>query len=789
VTGLTGDTGFTGVTGDTGFGETGYTGVTGLTGDTGCTGVTGDTGFTGVTGDTGFGETGYTGFTGLTGDTGVTGVTGDTGFGETGYTGFTGVTGDTGVTGVTGITGDTGFTGVTGDTGFGETGYTGLTGITGDTGVTGCTGITGVTGDTGFGETGYTGFTGLTGDTGFTGVTGDTGCGSTGPTGLTGDTGYGNTGPTGLTGDTGYGNTGPTGDTGYGNTGPTGLTGDGNTGPTGLTGDGNTGPTGPTGDGNTGPTGLTGDTGYGNTGPTGPMPTIQGSGTGRALLLDANGNIVYNSLLKIVDASDVILGGNLIPTADNTFILGATGARWKDLYVGPGTINIAGPTGFKGEATIGSDKDGIVYTESGFATPFLNLGPVINPVTTGAIGGWQVYSTGTTGPDGNINPTDIVAQINTPYGLTGTSLSLLYNNGYTGPTGITGITGITGTTGLTGFTGFTGFTGPQGPPGQGGGLVLYMNYNDSSLNIDTYKYYGLDTTLYTGVTGTTNSVTYNSIPNNYNGPVPNSVFPVATDPSNITFALNAGILTSKTIPAGIWDMNIWAAADKNSNADHLELYWKLYSQDPSDPYAPKFIAQGENTTVNSVSTINDLEETTVSGYVPLTTLPSLNTRLLLQINVLRVGSADTLFLGFEGVGTSAAPSHIHTTLFTSNKTFVLDHPVNPEKYLVHACLEGPEAGVYYRGKGTITNNEFTLINLPDYASDLASDFTIQITPIFNGTGPIMFNVSEVMNNKFQVYGPNGSFFWTVFGMRAGIEIEPYKTDVLVKGTGPYKWIG
>ena len=315
-----------------------------------------------------------------------------------------------------------------------------------------------------------------------------------------------------------------------------------------------------------------------------------------------------------------------------------------------------------------------------------------------------------------------------------------------------------------------------------------MNYNDISLNLNTYRYYGLDTSLFTGA-GTSNSVSY-AVPASYNGPVPDSVFVGATDPTNITFALNTGILTSKTVPAGIWDMNIWAAANTYSASNHLELYWKLYYQDPSAAYAPVFIAQSENITVYSAGTISDVEETTISGYVPSVTLPNLNTRLLLQINVLRVGNAATLYLGFEGVGTSAAPSHIHTTLYnTSNKTFVIDHPVNPDKYLVHACLEGPEAGVYYRGKGKIENNESTVINLPDYASALADDFTIQITPIFNGNGVLTYNVGEVINNQFQVYGQNGSFFWTVFGMRATIEVEPYKTDVHVQGSGPYKWLG
>jgi len=39
-----------------------------------------------------------------------------------------------------------------------------------------------------------------------------------------------------------------------------------------------------------------------------------------------------------------------------------------------------------------------------------------------------------------------------------------------------------------------------------------------------------------------------------------------------------------------------------------------------------------------------------------------------------------------------------------SKTFVREHPLNKDKYLVHACLEGPEAGVYYRGERLITHS-------------------------------------------------------------------------------------
>jgi len=67
---------------------------------------------------------------------------------------------------------------------------------------------------------------------------------------------------------------------------------------------------------------------------------------------------------------------------------------------------------------------------------------------------------------------------------------------------------------------------------------------------------------------------------------------------------------------------------------------------------------------------------------------------------------------------------------------------------VHACLEGPEAGVYYRGKGEIINNYSVEIELPDYVEKLATDFTINLTPIFNGDFNINLLTSKIENNKF-----------------------------------------
>ena len=133
---------------------------------------------------------------------------------------------------------------------------------------------------------------------------------------------------------------------------------------------------------------------------------------------------------------------------------------------------------------------------------------------------------------------------------------------------------------------------------------------------------------------------------------------------------------------------------------------------------------------------------------------------------------------------------VRSTAGTSaqNKTFIIDHPVDKNKFLVHACLEGPEAGVYYRGKGVITNNISVDIKLPEYVDKIATDLTVHITPIYDNKVVKTYNVSEVKGNKFTVYGVNGSFFWNVIGKRNTIEVEPVKSDVIVKGSGPYMYI-
>ncbi len=127
------------------------------------------------------------------------------------------------------------------------------------------------------------------------------------------------------------------------------------------------------------------------------------------------------------------------------------------------------------------------------------------------------------------------------------------------------------------------------------------------------------------------------------------------------------------------------------------------------------------------------------------------------------------------------------------KSFVIDHPTKSDNHLIHACLEGPEAGVYYRGTVQICDKFaqglpcFVEVELPKYVDAFATNFTVQVTPVFEGKLRIA-NATKVKDNKFRIYGDPGQVDWVVYGSRGYFDVEPIKSSVNVKGAGPYRWI-
>jgi hypothetical protein len=123
------------------------------------------------------------------------------------------------------------------------------------------------------------------------------------------------------------------------------------------------------------------------------------------------------------------------------------------------------------------------------------------------------------------------------------------------------------------------------------------------------------------------------------------------------------------------------------------------------------------------------------------------------------------------------------TLTAATKNFVIPHPADPKRKLVHSAMEGPEVGVYYRGEAQLQDGK-ALIELPSYFELLTrkESRTVLVTPIFEEDDePIsQLAATAVRDGKFRVRGidaknPAQRFHWEVKAIRADqplLEVEP-----------------
>jgi hypothetical protein len=110
--------------------------------------------------------------------------------------------------------------------------------------------------------------------------------------------------------------------------------------------------------------------------------------------------------------------------------------------------------------------------------------------------------------------------------------------------------------------------------------------------------------------------------------------------------------------------------------------------------------------------------------------------------------------------------HVNGTLSKSGGTFRIDHPLDPEnKYLNHAFVESPDMKNIYDGTVMLDNNGEASIELPDYFSELNTDFRYQLTPIGQPAG--LYIKSKLNGNVFVIAGgtPGMEVSWQITGIR------------------------
>ena len=155
-----------------------------------------------------------------------------------------------------------------------------------------------------------------------------------------------------------------------------------------------------------------------------------------------------------------------------------------------------------------------------------------------------------------------------------------------------------------------------------------------------------------------------------------------------------------------------------------------------------------------------------------------------QTNKLFV-DGDAFFSGAVDCGNKGKLASRFATADAKPKPFDLEHPTKGKGHrLRHACIEGPEVGVYYRGR----LKESNVIQLPYYWKDLVHEdsITVQLQPIGSNQNLVI----QEFNNEFIVIAEDSTntdlitdlstidCFYHVYGERKDINplIVEYEGD-------------
>jgi hypothetical protein len=104
------------------------------------------------------------------------------------------------------------------------------------------------------------------------------------------------------------------------------------------------------------------------------------------------------------------------------------------------------------------------------------------------------------------------------------------------------------------------------------------------------------------------------------------------------------------------------------------------------------------------------------------------------------------------------------SLTAESKSFDIPHPTKQDYRLRYGSLEGPEYGVYHRGKTTSS-----VIHLPEYWNNLIDESTITVHLTPHGKNSDHW-VEKIENNQVEINSENGeiSCFFIVYAERKDI---------------------
>ncbi len=120
--------------------------------------------------------------------------------------------------------------------------------------------------------------------------------------------------------------------------------------------------------------------------------------------------------------------------------------------------------------------------------------------------------------------------------------------------------------------------------------------------------------------------------------------------------------------------------------------------------------------------------------------------------------------GNVGIGTTT-PGHkleVNGSFAATTKSFDIEHPTKDGHRLRYGSLEGPELGVYVRGRSA-----GGCVELPEHWTGLVDEETITVNLTAIGSAQDLY-VEKIENNKVYIHC-EGEFFYTIFGERKDVD--------------------
>lgn len=239
--------------------------------------------------------------------------------------------------------------------------------------------------------------------------------------------------------------------------------------------------------------------------------------------------------------------------------------------------------------------------------------------------------------------------------------------------------------------------------------------------------------------------------------------------------LNAGTIPGARMPALTGDVTTSAGAVATTLAtvnSNVGAFGNATQAGTFTVNAKGLITAASNVTVTPAWSSITSKPTTISGFgiTDAVTLSGNQTvagnktfsgNTTITSNIVSTSTTTGSLVVTGGVGISGA-------LNAATKSFVIPHPTKPGMHLRYGSLEGPEFGVYVRGKLSGSNK----IELPDYWIKLVDELTITVSLTAIGNHQNLF-IESIENNVITV-GQSSLFkkpincFFTVFGERKDV---------------------